>query len=166
MKVNQLKRFLLTCTPNTDVGITLVTKQGLQFTVIDGNDMSIFKSPDGTKCLSLFNARKNEPFPEGAIIQGVNMYFDDIPTSPEEILNELKARFDITPMTNGKKPEELTDDELTEILFRCVHQEIGNLIRLNNNLLVYVKNKYKMQRKFWIDVKEKERNEKEGEERK
>ena len=153
MKVSQLKRFFMTCTPNTDVGITVVTKVGLQFSVIDGNDMSLFKAPDGTKCLSLFNARKNEPYPDGAIIQGVNMYFDDIPTSPEEILNELKARFDINPIANGKKPEELTDEELTEILFRCVHQEIGNLIRLNNNLLVYVKNKYKMQKKYWIDVK-------------
>ena len=156
MRVNQLKRFLLTCMPNTDVGITLVTKEGLQFCALNGNDMTIFKAPDGSKCLSLFNARKNEPFPEGAVIQGVDMPFDDIPTSPDNILTELKARFDITPQVAGKKPEELSDDELTDVMFECIHKEIGDLIRLNNDLLVYVKNKFKKQKKYWIEVKPKD----------
>ena len=83
------------------------------------------------------------------------MLFDDIPTNPDAIITELKNRFEITPYTNGRKPEELSDDELTEVLFRCIHQEIGNLIRLNNNLLVYVKNKFKMQKKYWINVESK-----------
>lgn len=155
MKANQLKRLFQTCTPNTEVGITVLTKQGPQFWGLEASGMSVFKAPDGSKCLSIMEARINDPFPDGAIINGVNILFDDIPTEPDAILKELKDRFDITPMTDGKKPEELSDEELSEILFRCVHQEIGNLIRLNNNLLVYVKNKFKMQKKYWIDMKEK-----------
>ena len=155
MRVNQLKRFLMSCTPNTEVGVTILSKEGPQFWEIEGNGLSIFKSPDGAKCLSLLEARKNDPYPEGAIVKGIDMLFDDIPTNPDAIITELKNRFEITPYTDGRKPEELSDDELTEVLFRCIHQEIGNLIRLNNNLLVYVKNKFKMQKKYWINVESK-----------
>lgn len=152
MKVSQLKRFLMTCSPNMDIGISLMTKGGAQFCNIEGNGMSVFKTSDGCKCLSLFEARKNDPFPEGAIVEGIDMLFDDIPTDPDAILAELNARFNITPQVAGKKPEELSDDELTDVMFECIHKEIGDLIRLNNNLLVYVKNKYKKQKKYWITV--------------
>lgn len=155
MKANQLKRLLMSCSPNMEVGITIMTKEGPQFWGIEGSGLSIFKSPDGSKCMSLFEARKNDPYPEGAIVKGIDMLFDDIPTDPDSILTELKARFDVTPHVTGKKPEDLTDDELTDIMFEAIHKEMGDLIRLNNNLLVYVKNKYKKQKKYWVEVQNK-----------
>lgn len=155
MNVNQLKRFLMSCTPKTEIGITVMTKEGAQFWSLDGNGLSIFKSPDGNKCLSLLEARKNEPFPEGAILRGIDVSFDDVPLNPDAIMDELKARFDITPQVQNKKLDELTDDELTDIMFEALHKEIGDLIRLNNDLLVYVKNKFKKQKKYWIEVQNK-----------
>jgi len=157
MKVNQLKRFLMTCTPTCDVGITVMTKEGPQFWTFDGvNGFSIFKAPDGHKCISLLESRKNDAYPYGAEIHGMEAVFDDIPLSPDSILAELKARFDITPKIKDKKIDELTDDELTDIMFETIHKEIGDLIRLNNDLLVYVKNKFKKQKKYWIEVKPKD----------
>lgn len=157
MKAIQLKKFLATCPPKCEVGISVLTKDGVQFWGINGTDFSVFKAPDGGKAISIMEARMNDPFPEGYSIEGIDAVFDDAPMSPASICKELTDRFDIK--FDGEeydKAKVMTDDELSDVVFDLIHQNIADLIRLNNDLLVYVKNRFKKQKKYWIDVKPRE----------
>ncbi len=157
MQVNQLKRFLMTCSPMGSVGVTVQTKKGPQFWDFDKGGLSIFKAPDGKKCISIMEIRVNDPLPDGAIVEGLAVPVDDAPISPDKILEELDTRFDISSESLTKdKVLKMTTDELQSVMFDVIHNEIAELIKLNNDLLVYVKNRYKFQNQYWIDVKKKE----------
>lgn len=159
MKAGLLLKFLKTCPPKMEVGITVVSKEGAQFWGLDGLGMSVFKAPDGQKCVSLLEARRNDPFPKGAIIESNSTHFDDAPMSIDSIQKEISARFDFGDLSNDMQ---LNDDETADVIFETIHGQIGDLIRINNSLLCYVKNKYKKQKEYWIEVKkpEGEQNEK------
>lgn len=161
MKAIQLKKFLATCPPKCEVGISVLTKEGVQFWGINGTDFSVFKAPDGGKAISILEARMNDPYPEGYSIEGVDAVFDDVPMSPESICKELTDRFDIKfdGQEEYDKAKVMTDEELSDLVFDLIHQNIADLIRLNNDLLVYVKNRFKKQKKYWIDVKPRESKE-------
>ncbi len=157
MKVNRLKRFLMTCSPMASIGVTVQTKKGPQFWDFDDGAMSVFKAPDGNKCVSIMEIRVNDPLPDGAVVEGLAVPVDDAPISPDKILAELNERFDIeSPTMTKDKVLKMTTDELQAVMFDVIHNEIAELIKLNNDLLVYVKNRYKFQQQYWIDVKKKE----------
>lgn len=157
MRVNQLKRFLMTCSPMSSIGVTVQTKQGPQFWDFDAGAMSIFKAPDGKKCVSVMDIRVNDPLPEGAIVEGLAVPVDDAPISPDALMQTLDEKFNIQSKEMTKeKVLKMTTDELQSILFDVIHNEIADLIKINNDLLVYVKNRYKFQNEYWIDVKRKE----------
>ena len=160
MNVLQLKKFLATCSPKCKVGITVQSKEGSQFWETHGSDFTVFVAPDGGKCLSLFDARINDPFPDGYSINGVDAVFDDIPMTAESICKELDERFNIKfDDEEYEKAKVMSSDELSDLMFDLIHQNIADLIRLNNDLLVYVKNRFKKQKKYWIDVKPRENKE-------
>ncbi len=157
MKVNHLKRFLSTCSPMATIGVTVQTKQGPQFWDFDAGGMSVFKAPDGKRCISIMDIRINDPLPEGAIVKGIAVPVDDAPIDPDKIMEALDERFNIESEGMTKeKVMKMTTDELQAVLFDVIHNEIAELIKLNNDLLVYVKNRYKFQQQYWIDVQKKE----------
>lgn len=158
MQVNQLKRFLMTCSPAMPIGITVQTKEGPQFWDLKVTNASFFHAPNGQKCLSLLDVRKNEPFPQGATIEGDFVNFDDAPIDPDDILHALNERFDLETGQTAAEVQNLSTGELVDIMLEMLHKEIGELISLNNNLLVYIdmKNKFRKQKEYWIEVKKKE----------
>lgn len=158
MQVNQLKRFLMTCSPAMPVGITVQTKDGPQFWDLKVTNASFFRAPNGSKSLSLLDVRKNDPMPQGAVIEGDFVNFDDAPIDPDEILHALNERFELNTNQTAAEVQELSTGELVDIMLEMLHKEIAELICLNNNLLVYIdmKNKYRKQKEYWIEVKKKE----------
>lgn len=160
MQVNHLKRFLMTCSPAMPVGITVQTKEGPQFWDLKITNASFFHAPNGSKCLSLMDVRKNDPLPQGSVVEGEFVSFDDAPINPDDILHALNERFDLDTNQTPEEVKQLTTSELVDIMLEMLHKEIGELISLNNNLLVYIdmKNKFKKQKEYWIDVKPKSEN--------
>ena len=157
MKVGYLRTLLASFKPDTDIGVTVKTKDGDQFWHFSHEEVRTFSDPFNKKhrLVSLFSMAVRDPLTEGARIRNTDIKTDNMIVSPERAIEALKQYFDLNIEDSNNALQALSQNDVTELIFEKIHQSIAELVNINNSLCFYAKNRYAMTAKYFIDVESK-----------
>ena len=157
MKVGYLRTLLASFKPDTDIGVTVKTKDGDQFWHFSHEEVRTFGDPFNKKhrLVSLFSMAVRDPLTEGARIRNTDIKTDNMIVSPERAMEALKQYFDLKIEDSDNALQALSQNDVTELIFKKIHQSIAELVNINNSLCFYAKNRYAMTAKYFIDVESK-----------
>ena len=143
MQVRQLIKALRKLDPNLTVGMSVRTLEGSEFWALGDK----FKIMDGGKTLCLWECRRNKGLASHAKLKNVVWTVDSAPLEYDYIRQELDNRFSLDPETD---PGKVSEEEAINLIFECIHKEIAQLIRLNNDLLLLLNHPDKTPY-YWIE---------------
>lgn len=143
MQVKYLIKLLKKFNPDLVVGMSVRTQEGSEFWALGDK----FKVMDGGKTLCLWECRRNKGLATHAKLKNIVWTVDSAPLDYETVKKELDQRFCIEPDSD---PGEVTEEEAVNLIFECVHKEIAQLIKLNNDLLLLLNHPDKT-RYYWIE---------------
>lgn len=145
MKAGLMAKALKKLPPDTEVGVNVLTLDGSEFWAL-GKD---FKIMDEGKSLAIFEVRRNKGLPKHACLKNIQTV-DEAPLDYDLIKEEIDERFEVTNDISEEDRKSFDKDALVGFIFECLHKEIAELIRLNNDLLVYLDKKF--MKDYWIET--------------
>lgn len=144
MKAGLLAKALKKLPPDIEVGVNVLTQDGSEFWAL-GKD---FKIMDEGKNLAIFEVRRNKGLPKHACLKTIQTV-DEAPLAYDIIKEEIDERFEIKDDLTEEDRKSFNQEVLTACIFECLHKEIAEIIRLNNDLLLYLDKKY--MKDYWIE---------------
>lgn len=128
MRKKDLLKILDKLPDNTEIGLNVYTDVGTEFW---GLDMSKVKVMDGGRTLSLGQLRQRKALPTRKLLKIDTPGADCINFEPEEVLNRFCDRYDIDDL----KTDDISADELQELMLLTIRKDLQELVRLNDDLL-------------------------------
>lgn len=146
MRVKDLIKKLKTMPQDAQVGMNVITPNTSEFWCIKERAVTPM---DGGQTVCLFQVRQRKPLPKRAVLKMSIPAIDSADCTFEDVFERLDERYDFD--CDMKKVKECTDKEVISTVFEVIHEDIAELIRLEEDFSNLLHNP-NMTREYTVEI--------------